>query len=102
MTSVDASGSDVSEAANILQKQIIYNGDVLDLAFESLKLYKDRTHSLGYLDASVHLAYALMRMLEKMGKGNGEVYVRQKVKKRRKKAGKTLFPVSECVRLKIG
>lgn len=87
MTSVDASGSDVSEAANILQKQIIYNGDVLDLAFESLKLYKDRTHSLGYLDASVHLAYALMRMLEKMGKGNGEVYVRQKVKKRRKKAG---------------
>jgi replication fork protection complex subunit Tof1/Swi1 len=87
MSAADIVDPGLSEAADTLQHQIIYNGEVLDLAFESLKSYKDRTQSLAYLDASVHLAYALMRMLERLGKGNGEVYVRQKVKKRKKKKG---------------
>ncbi|KAI0634374.1 timeless-domain-containing protein [Trametes polyzona] len=83
---------DVAEAARLLQQQVVYNGEVLDLAFESVRTYKPGTQSLAYLDASVHLAYALLRMLERWGKrrGKGEMYVRKKAKPKKKRAaGKT-------------
>ncbi|GLB39613.1 putative timeless-domain-containing protein [Lyophyllum shimeji] len=76
------------EAGEVLQQQLIYNGEVLDIAFESLRAYKTGTQSLAYLESSVYLAYALLRMLERWSKGmggGGEVYVRQKRKARRKK-----------------
>ncbi|CCM05491.1 uncharacterized protein FIBRA_07712 [Fibroporia radiculosa] len=86
-----SSNPDIADVAEVLQQQIIYNGEVLDIAFESLRMYKERTQSIAYLDSSVHLAYALFRMLEKWGKNRGaggEMYVRRKAKSRRKKRGK--------------
>ncbi|CDO77442.1 hypothetical protein BN946_scf184857.g49 [Trametes cinnabarina] len=82
---------DVAEAARLLQQQIIYNGEVLDIAFESIRTYKEGTQSLAYLDAAVHLAYSLLRTLEKWSKrqGKGEMYVRRKAKPKKKRSGKT-------------
>ncbi|KAI0366585.1 timeless-domain-containing protein [Pilatotrama ljubarskyi] len=88
----DEQEEDVAEAARLLQQQIVYNGEVLDLAFESMRTYKEGRQSLAYLDASVHLAYALLRMLERWSKrqGKGEMYVRKKAKPKKKRgAGKT-------------
>jgi hypothetical protein len=74
------------EAADLLQQQLIYNGEVLDIALDSLRSYKEGTHSLTFLDSGVHLAYSLLRMLERWGKAKGEdAYVRRKKTKRRKK-----------------
>jgi replication fork protection complex subunit Tof1/Swi1 len=78
--------SDLQEAAEILQQQLIYNGEVLDIALESLRSYKEGTQSLVYLDSSVHLAYSLLRMLEKWAKDKGDgTYVRRRKERRRKK-----------------
>ncbi|KAH9903300.1 timeless-domain-containing protein [Cubamyces lactineus] len=81
---------DVADAARLLQQQIVYNGEVLDISLESMRTYKEGTQSLAYLDASVHLAYSLLRMLEKWSKrqGKGEMYVRRKAKPK-KRAGKS-------------
>ena len=87
-----SSSGEVSRPARILQQQIIYNGEVLDIALESMRAYKDGTQSLVYLTSSVHMAYALLRMLEKWnkGKGGGETLVRRKVKKKRTKGQKAI------------
>ncbi|OCH87501.1 timeless-domain-containing protein [Obba rivulosa] len=80
---------DVVDAAEVLQQQIIYNGELLDIALESLRTYREGTQSLAYLDASVHLAYALLRMLERWGrKRGGEMYVRRKAKKKARRKNK--------------
>ena len=82
----------VADAASVLQQQIIYNGEVLDLALESLRMYREGTQSLAYLDASVYLAHALFRMLEHWGKArggaSGEVYVRRKAKAKKRRKGR--------------
>ncbi|OJT12212.1 Topoisomerase 1-associated factor 1 [Trametes pubescens] len=82
---------DVADAARTLQQQIVYNGEVLDIAFESVRTYKEGTQSLAYLDAGVHLAYALLRMLERWGKrqGKGEMYVRKKAKPKKRRGAKS-------------
>lgn len=85
MCSADISDPTLSEAAEVLQQQLIYSGEVLDVAFESLRAYKEGTQSLAYLNSSVHMGYALMRMLEKWSKGSGEVYVRKKKTGKQKK-----------------
>jgi replication fork protection complex subunit Tof1/Swi1 len=86
MSSSVISDPQLNEAAAILRQQLIYNGEVLDISLESLRSYKEGTQSLAYLNASVHLAYALLRMLERWGKENtGAVYVRQKKPGKRKK-----------------
>lgn len=73
------------EAADVLQQQLIYNGEVLDIALDSLRSYKEGKQSLAYLDSSIYLAYALLRMLEKWGKASGsETYVRKKITRKRK------------------
>ena len=91
MSTEDLADSALSDAAEVLQNQLIYNGEVLEIALESLKVYKDGTQSLVYLDSSVHLAYALLRMLEKWTKvgGGREMYVRKKAR-RKKPKGHTL------------
>ena len=88
--SKDAEGEeeeDVVYAARLLQQQIVYNGEVLDIAFESMRTYKEGTQSLAYLDAAVNLAYSLLKMLERWSKrkGSGEVYVRKKAKAKKRK-----------------
>lgn len=83
---------DLPEQAAVLQQQMIYNGEILDLALESLRAYRPGTQSLKYLDASVGFTWALIRMVERMHKRNAsgvQALVRQKkVKKRKKKAKK--------------
>ncbi|KAG5339373.1 hypothetical protein C0989_004499 [Termitomyces sp. Mn162] len=83
MSSADITDPDLKEAADVLQQQLIYNGEVLDIAFESLRSYKLGTQSLVYLDSSVYLAYALLKMLEKWSKSKGgDVYVRKRKAKK--------------------
>jgi replication fork protection complex subunit Tof1/Swi1 len=89
-TSSSSSDDAEAEAALTLRHQLIYNGEVLDIALDSIRSYKEGTQSLAYLDSSVHLAWALLRMLEKWGKGGGggeEMYVRKKKTKKRKRKG---------------
>ncbi|CAE7152048.1 unnamed protein product, partial [Rhizoctonia solani] len=74
------------EAAETLQHQLYYNGEALDVALESLRNYKDQ--SIAFLDSAVHLAYVLLRMLEKWAQSQGEMYVRKKKKKSRAKKGR--------------
>ena len=77
---------DVADAARLLQQQIVYNGEVLDISFEAMRTYKEGTQSLAYLDASVYLAYALLRMMERWSKrkGGDNMYVRKKKKPKKK------------------
>lgn len=84
----------LAEIASALQQQLIYNGEVLDIALEGLRAYRPGTQSLAYLDAAVHLAYALLRMLEKWTKAGGadakELVVRRRARaKARRKASST-------------
>ncbi|KDN42043.1 hypothetical protein RSAG8_07088, partial [Rhizoctonia solani AG-8 WAC10335] len=74
------------EAAETLQHQLYYNGEALDVALDSLRNYKDQ--SIAYLDSAVHLAYVLLRMLEKWAQSQGEIYVRKRKKKSRAKKAK--------------
>ncbi len=93
MASSDITDPVLNEAADILQQQLIYNGEVLDIAFESLRTYKEGTQSLAYLDSSVYLGYSLLRMLERWGKQkSGEMYVRKKKAKGKSKG--LLLPLS--------
>jgi replication fork protection complex subunit Tof1/Swi1 len=96
MSTEDLADLALTDAAETLQNQLIYNGEVLEIALESLKAYKDGTQSLVYLDSSVHLAYALLRMLEKWTKvgGGREMYVRKKARRRKPKGSSPLplFP----------
>ncbi len=87
MSSSELDDPTLQEAAETLQQQLVYNGEVLDIALDSLKQYSPGSQSLAYLDSSVHLAYVLLRMLESWGKKKGsETYVRQKVTKKRRRA----------------
>ena len=88
MSSSVISDPDLNDAAQLLQQQLIYNGDVLDIALESLRSYKEGTQSLAYLNSSVYLAYALLNMLERWGKDRNAVYVRKKATRKKKSKGK--------------
>ncbi|KAG8711383.1 Topoisomerase 1-associated factor 1, partial [Ceratobasidium sp. 394] len=76
----------VQEAAETLQSQLYYNGEALDVALDSLREYKEQ--SIAYLDSAVHLAFVLLRMLEKWAHSQGEMYVRKRKKKARAKRAK--------------
>ncbi|KAG9123429.1 Topoisomerase 1-associated factor 1 [Ceratobasidium sp. 392] len=78
----------VQEAAETLQSQLYYNGEALDVALESLRGYKDQ--SIAYLDSAVHLAFVLLRMLEKWANSQGEMYVRKRKKKARAKKAQAI------------
>lgn len=88
---------DLAEAAETLRQQIVYNGEVLDISVDALRAYKEGVQTLRYLDASVRLGYALLRMLEKWSRerAGGEFLVRKKKAKRRKRRGKFLPSSSE-------
>jgi replication fork protection complex subunit Tof1/Swi1 len=87
MSRSDIADPTLAEAADLLQQQIIYNGDILDIALDSLRAYREGSQSLTYLNASVYLSYALMRLLERWTKDKTDgVYVLKKNARRRKKA----------------
>jgi replication fork protection complex subunit Tof1/Swi1 len=94
-TNTEAGGEELHEAAVLLQQQLVYNGQVLDAALDGLRVYKDGTQSLTFLRSSVHLAYALMRMLEKWAKTTGDgSYVRKRVKPKKKRKAKGACEIS--------
>jgi replication fork protection complex subunit Tof1/Swi1 len=100
-STVAGEDTELHEAADLLRQQLVYNGQVLDAALDGLRIYKDGTQSLAFLRSSVHLAYALMRMLEKWAKATGDgSYVRKraKPKKTRRAAGMCVvsFRVRRC------
>ncbi|KZV75695.1 timeless-domain-containing protein [Peniophora sp. CONT] len=79
--------SELRSAAELLLGQLVYNGQVLDAAFDGLRTYKDGTQSLAFLSAGVNLAYSLMHMLEKWKKVRGDgTYVRKRKARRRQRA----------------
>ncbi|KAA1474618.1 timeless-domain-containing protein [Dentipellis sp. KUC8613] len=86
--SADGDGTELHEAAELVQQQLIYNGQVVDAALDGLRVYKEGTQSLAFLHASVHLAYNLFKMLERWGKAKGEAYVRKRAKPRKKRKSK--------------
>ncbi|KAJ7349333.1 timeless protein-domain-containing protein [Mycena albidolilacea] len=78
-----------AEAAQTLTTQLIYAGAPLDLALDCLKVCTAATatgRGPEFLDAAVHFAYAVVRMLERGSSGGEAVYVRR-AKKRAKKGG---------------
>jgi replication fork protection complex subunit Tof1/Swi1 len=78
-----------AEAAQTLTTQLIYAGAPLDLALDCLRACSAATatgRGPAFLDAAVHFAYAVVRMLERGGDGGKAVYVRR-AKKRAKKGG---------------
>ena len=82
----DNGSEELHDAAVLLQQQLVYNGQVLDAALDALRVYKDGTQSLAFLRVGVHLAYAVMRMLEKWARTTGEgSYVRKRAKPKRKR-----------------
>ncbi|KAG8920724.1 Topoisomerase 1-associated factor 1 [Tulasnella sp. 418] len=74
-----------AEVSQALQHKLYYNGEILDLAFETLKSYKEGSQSIAYLDSTIHLGYVLLRVLEKWAKTRGEMVVRRKKKAKNKK-----------------
>ncbi|KAJ7151353.1 timeless protein-domain-containing protein [Mycena crocata] len=86
--SASSSGTDDADAdaAQTLTAQLIYAGAPLDLALECLRACSAATatgRGPAFLDAAVHFAYAVVRMLERGADGGDGVYVR-KVRKRGK------------------
>ena len=90
MSSSEITDPELNEASELLQQQIIYNGEVLDISVDSLRSYKEGVQSLRYLDSSIKLGYSLLRMLERWSRarGNGELYVRKKKAKRARRKSK--------------
>ncbi|KAF8185006.1 timeless protein-domain-containing protein [Mycena galopus ATCC 62051] len=67
-----------AEAAQTLTMQLIYAGAPLDLALDCLRVCSAATatgRGPAFLDAAVHFAYAVVRMLERGGSGGEAVYV---------------------------
>ncbi|KAJ7608441.1 timeless protein-domain-containing protein [Roridomyces roridus] len=91
--SASATGDDDTDAdaARTLTTQLIYAGAPLDLALECLRatsVISAAGRGPAFLDAAVHFAYALVRMLERGGEGT---YVRR-AKKQKKKGGEDDAP----------
>ncbi|KAJ7178128.1 timeless protein-domain-containing protein [Mycena filopes] len=78
-----------ADAAQTLTTQLIYAGAPLDMALDCLRACSAVSatgRGPAFLDAAVHFAYAVVRMLERASAGGGEaVYVRRA----RKRAAKT-------------
>lgn len=72
-TSAEESDRQVAER---LQDNLYYQADVLDSALTVIASYKDQ--SIAYLDAIIHFAYVLLRMLEKYSKNNTFMFVRKR------------------------
>ncbi|KAG7097306.1 hypothetical protein E1B28_004668 [Marasmius oreades] len=86
---------ELQQAADVLQHQLVYSGEVLEISFESLRTYKEGTQSLAYLTSSINMGYALFKVLERyVKKSSGDMYIRKKTNKRKKK-GDTEVPEEE-------
>ncbi|KAJ7201098.1 timeless protein-domain-containing protein [Mycena pura] len=78
-----------AEVAQTLTTQLIYAGAPLDLALDCLRACSAANatgRGPAFLDAAVHFAYAVVRMLERGGSGGEKVYVRR-ARQRTKKGG---------------
>ena len=84
--SASGSASSLQEAAELLQQQLIYNGEAIDAALDGLRTYAEGRQTISFLHAGVNLAYRLLKMLEQWGKKKGEgAYVRKRAKPKQKR-----------------
>ncbi|EEB95453.1 hypothetical protein MPER_05578, partial [Moniliophthora perniciosa FA553] len=100
MASDEIADENLAEAADTLQHQLVYSGEITDIAFESLRTYKEGTQSLAYLNSSVNMGYALFKVLErwvKKNSGTGDLYIRKKKSRRKKKNTGSEVPEEEEV-----
>lgn len=64
------------DTAEILQNKLYYDADTLELCASLLRRYDHQSNK--FLDAIVHLAYVMLRMLEKYSKSKAYMFVRRK------------------------
>ena len=64
------------DTAEILQNKLYYDADTLELCSNLLKRYDHQSNK--FLDAIVHLAYVMLRMVEKYSKSKAYMFVRKK------------------------
>lgn len=64
------------DTAEILQNKLYYDADTLELCAALLRRYDHQSNK--FLDAIIHLAYVLLRMLEKYSKHKAHMFVRRK------------------------
>lgn len=74
---------DYKDVSEILQNKLYYEAETLEMVLKVVSFYKDQ--SIQYLDAVVHLAYVMLRMLEKYSKNQDYIFVKKKAAKRGKK-----------------
>ena len=94
---------DYKDVSEILQNKLYYEAETLEMVLKVVSFYKDQ--SIQYLDAVVHLAYVMLRMLEKYSKNQDYIFVKKKAAKRGKKkqaegaAGEARSAFLLCTRL---
>ncbi|KAK4058290.1 Topoisomerase 1-associated factor 1 [Microbotryomycetes sp. JL221] len=71
------------KVAQVLQDKIYYENVTLQLALTIIASFKAQSHK--FLDSTVHLAYTLLRTLEKYSKSKAFMFVRKKSTKRANK-----------------
>ena len=64
------------DTSEILQNKLYYDADTLELCANLLRRFDRQSNK--YLDAIVHLAYVMLRMLEKYSKSKAYMFVRKK------------------------
>lgn len=80
------------EAAEILQNQVYYNGDILDASLQVISQYKNQAVGLvpspvapnaSYLESIVRFTYVLFRMLEKYSKNKSFMFIQKRAHKKK-------------------
>lgn len=64
------------EVAQVLQDKLYYDAETLEISVNLLKKFSSQSSK--YLDAITHLAFVLLRMLEKFSKSKAYMFVRRK------------------------
>ncbi|BGP30852.1 Topoisomerase 1-associated factor 1 [Rhodotorula toruloides] len=64
------------DVAEILQNKLYYEAETLEMVVTLITRYSSQSYK--YLDSVMHLAYTLLRMLEKYSKSKAYMYVRKK------------------------
>ena len=87
MDAMQLSGhEDYVDVSVTLQNKLYYEEETLNVVLGAITSYTSQSHA--YLDAVVHLAYVLLRLLEKFSKSNAHMFIKKKarVAARRKKS----------------
>ncbi|KAJ9122390.1 hypothetical protein QFC22_001812 [Naganishia vaughanmartiniae] len=70
------SSEEIKDAGLTLMDKLFYNGEYIDNATKTLKLYKSQ--SMSYLDSAVKFAYTMYQTLEKYAESRDEIHFRKR------------------------